>query len=236
MNIFKAILNVLFPEHYACLICGRELFDGGDLCPECEKTVTFNYGVTCPVCGRRASSDQICLECKAQAPLFDKGVSSMVYKGGARNLILKFKNDGAYLKDYLARKLREKCVSFTDADAVCFVPMTKKDYRKRGYNQAELLACELAESLSLPLLKNAVEKVKQSSAQKTLTREERSENLRGCFRAKREEVEDKTLIVVDDVLTTGATADAITKELKRKGAKKIYFATAASVEYNEELT
>ncbi|MGN0824589.1 MAG: ComF family protein [Candidatus Coproplasma sp.] len=236
MNIFKAILNAIFPQNYACLLCGREIFDGSDLCPECEKTITFNDGITCPVCGRKTALDQICLECKAQAPLFDKGASAMVYEGGARNLILKFKNDNAYLKDYLAKKLFEKCLSFTDAEAVCFVPMTKKDCRKRGYNQAELLADELSKLLSLPVLKNAIEKVKSSIAQKSLTRAQRLENLRGCFKAKREEIKDKTLIVVDDVLTTGATADAVCKELKKMGAKKLYYLTVASVEYKEQLT
>ncbi|MGN0812391.1 MAG: ComF family protein [Candidatus Coproplasma sp.] len=236
MNFFKAILDAIFPKHYACLLCGREIFDGGDFCLKCQKTLTFNDGTTCPVCGRRTETEQICLECKAQAPLFDKGVSALIYEGGARKLILNFKKDGAYLKEYLAKIMYEKCVCFTDADAVCFVPMTAKSYRKRGYNQAELLAEELSQMLSLPLLKNAIEKVKQSGAQKTLTREERLKNLQGCFKANREEVKDKTLIVVDDVLTTGATADAVCRELKKRGAKRIYFATAASVEYKQELT
>lgn len=236
MNIFKAILNAIFPKNYACLLCSKEIFDGGDLCPECERTITYNDGTVCPVCGRKTELDQICLECKAQAPLFDKGVSAMVYEGGARNLILKYKNDNAYLKDYLAKKLYEKCSSFTDAEAVCFVPMTKKDFRKRGYNQAELLANELAKMLALPVLKNAIEKVKASGAQKSLTRVQRLENLKGCFKAKREEVKDKTLIVVDDVLTTGATADAVCKELKKRGAKKLYYVTVASVEYKAQLT
>ena len=90
--------------------------------------------------------------------------------------------------------------------------------------------------LSLPLLKNAIQKVKQSDTQKLLSREERLKNLQGCFKADRNEVKGKTLIVVDDVLTTGATADAVCRELKKRGAKKLYFATIASVEYKLELT
>lgn len=236
MNLFKAILNAIFPKHYACLLCGREIFDGGDFCPKCKKTLTYNNQITCPVCGRRTQTEQICLECKAQAPLYEKGVSAFVYEGGARELILKFKNDCAYLKEYLAQSMYERCSSFDDADAVCFVPMTAKACRKRGYNQAELLAEELSGMLSLPLLKNAVEKVRESGNQKSLTMDERLKNLHGCFRADREVVKDKTLIVVDDVLTTGATAEAVCDELKKKGAKKIYFATVASVEYKLELS
>lgn len=236
MNLLKAIIDSIFPKHYACLLCGREIFDGGDLCIKCQSTLTYNNKTCCPVCGRRTETEQICLECKAQTPLFDRGVSALIYEGGARKLILKFKKDGAYLKEYLAKQMYEKCVDLTDADAVCFVPMTNKALRKRGYNQAQLLAEELSQMLSLPLLKKAIEKVKSSSAQKTLSREERLKNLQGCFKAKREEVNGKTLIVVDDVLTTGATAEAVCRELKRRGAKKLYFVTAASVEYKLELS
>lgn len=235
MNIIKGIADALFPEGYTCLICGGELFNGEDFCTDCEKMITLNDGATCPVCGRRTKFNQICLECKDQAPLFDKAVSALVYEKGVQTLILGYKKKASYLRTYFARQLYKKCVKFTDVDGVCFVPMTERAFRNRGYNQAELLAFDLSELLSLPLLKKAVEKVKESSPQKSLTRAERANNLKGCFRANRQVVQGKTLIVVDDVLTTGATAEAICKELKKKGAKKIYYATAASVEYKEPL-
>lgn len=235
MNIVKTLIDAMFPEKFACLSCGREVFNGEDFCRDCEKLITYNDGATCPVCGRRTANPQICIECKAQVPLYDKAVSAMVYEGAVQKLVLVYKNNGSYLKDFFARKLYEKCKNFTDADAICFIPMTKKAERNRGYNQAELLAEELSEMLSLPVLYNALQKVKDTSPQKSLTRAQRSENLKGCFRAKREEVEGKTLVVVDDVLTTGATADVVSKELRRRGAKKIYYATVASVEYKEKL-
>lgn len=234
MKIFKELLNILFPEHYACLLCGKEVFYGEDFCADCDGKIIFNDGMTCPVCGRRTSVNQICLECKDCAPVYDKAVSATVYQDGARDLILKFKNDCAYLKNYLALKLYEKCKTFTDADGICFVPMTAKSLRKRGYNQAELLALELAKMMNLPVIDKAIEKVRQSKSQKTLTRNDRIKNLSGCFSATNV-VKGKTLIVVDDVLTTGATAEAVCTELKKHGAKKLYFATVASVELNEDL-
>lgn len=234
MNFFKKLCEVFYPEHFACLLCDKEVFNGENFCPECERKIVLNDGITCPICGRRNSVDQICMECKDYAPLYDKGISAFVYKDGARALILKFKNNCSYLKNYLSVKMYESCRDLTDVDGVCFVPMTAKAIRNRGYNQSELLATDLAKMLSLPLLKNAIAKIKSSKPQKSLTRKERIENLRGCFRATAE-VKGKNLIVVDDVLTTGATAEAVCKELKRHGAKKLYFVTAASVEYQEEL-
>lgn len=231
MNIVKSILDAIFPPNFTCEICGIEIFDGGHLCKKCEKTVEFNNGDTCRVCGRKTEYPALCLECKASAPRYDKAVSALVYGGGAQNLILKYKDGQPYLKDYFSELIHEKSAQFTDADAVCFVPMTKAAEGKRGYNQSYLLAKELAKKLKLPLLKTAIEKVKATSSQKTLSKSERAINLMTSFKARREEVEGKNIIVVDDVLTTGATADAVCGELKKRGAAKVYFATVASVEY-----
>ena len=231
MKFFNWLSEQIFPENYTCEICGCEIFDGKRLCAECAKTVTFNDGETCPVCGRKTESSSLCLECKALAPSYEKAVSAIVYKDGGAKLVHKFKNGGAYLKEYFADLLKDKCECFTDADCICFVPMTSKAERNRGYNQAELLAKSLSERLNIPLLKDGLSKVKATEPQKSLKRYERENNLKGCFKAERKAVKDKTILLIDDVLTTGATAEMICTELKRKGAKKVYLATVASVEY-----
>ena len=233
MNVLKSILDAIFPPTFTCDICGEEVFDGGHFCKSCLKTVEFNSGTTCILCGRKTQVNALCLECKASTPVYDGGVSALVYGGGARKLIIRFKNGHAYLKDYFAELLYYKCRKL-HADAVCYVPMTKASERRRGYNQSYLLAKGLSQRLNLPLLKGAVEKVNKTKSQKTLSKSERLENLKSTFKADRTAVEGKNLIVVDDVLTTGATADAISWELKKRGAKKVYIATVASVEYKEK--
>ena len=235
MRILKTILDAFFPPDFTCDVCGAEIFNGDNLCEKCRDTITVNNDYTCPVCGRKSQASMLCLECKAQPPEFAKAVSPFVYSGGIQALILKYKKGNAYLKDYFARAMYAKCGGFGDAEGVCFVPMTRAAEHNRGYNQSYLLARELAKMLKLPLLKNAVKKIKKSSPQKSLTRKERTDNLKSCFKAERSEVQGKTLILVDDVLTTGATADAVCGELKKRGAKKIYFVTAASVEYFGEI-
>ena len=233
MNIFKGILDIMYPRNFTCDICGIEIFNGSNLCEKCRDTVTVNNGFTCPVCGRKTPSSLLCLECKAQPPLYDKAVSPFVYSDGVQKLMFKYKSGEGYSREYFSRAMYAKCGNFKDADGICFVPMTRYAENNRGFNQSELLAAELAKMLKLPLLKSALKKVKRSSPQKELTRKERAENLEGCFKADKDVVNGKTLILVDDVLTTGATADAVTKELKKCGAKKVYLVTAASVEYEE---
>ena len=234
MNIFKLILDAIFPEGYTCELCGREIFDGSRLCVDCKEKVQFNDGATCPVCGRKTNSSVLCLECKKLAPLYDRAVSPLVYKDGVQKLILAFKENKPYLRTWFAELLQSKCGDFTVVDGICFVPMTKSAERRRGYNQSYLIAKELAKLLKLPLYKKALVKVKETPMQKSLTKREREQNLKGCFKADRNIVAGKSLIVVDDVLTTGATANAISSELKKRGALKVYFVTVASVAYNSE--
>lgn len=226
--------NALFPKNYTCEVCGIEIFEGR-LCKKCAKSVQINDGITCPICGRRTQVNDVCLECSAHSPAFKKAVSALVYKDGAVALVLKYKNGNGYLKEYFAELLAPKCAQFEDADAICYVPMTQKAHRKRGFNQAELIAYELEKRLNLPVLDNALIKIKETPEQKKLTRAERAHNLKGCFKADKSVVEGRTLILVDDVLTTGATAEAAIAQLKKCGAKQVYFATVASVEYEREI-
>ena len=235
MSILDKFFEIIYPPNFTCDICGKEIFTGKNLCADCQETVEENNGSTCPKCGRKTKVSVLCLECKAQAPSYDRALSALVYSSGTRKLILKFKNGEPYLKNYFARLMAEKCKVIIDADAICFVPMLRRARLERGYNQSQLLARELSKLCKLPLLENALEKVKKTKQQKELDHKARLENLRGSFKANREDVEGKNLIVVDDVLTTGATAEAICTELKKRGAKKIYFVTAASVEYGGEL-
>ncbi|MGN0818329.1 MAG: ComF family protein [Candidatus Coproplasma sp.] len=234
-EFFKELSDAVFPKDFTCDICGTEIFNGTRLCKNCANTVQFNDGLTCPICGRRTQVKGVCFECKAYSPAFKRAVSALVYRDGAVALVLKFKNGNGYLKDYFADLLEPECRQFDDADAVCFIPMTAKAQRKRGYNQAELLARELAKRLNLPVLEGALTKLKDTPEQKSLTKAEREQNLKGCFRAERSIIEGKNLILVDDVLTTGATAEAAITQLKKRGARDVYFATVASVEYRREI-
>ncbi len=232
-NILKQFSEALFPESFTCDICGIETFDT-NICKDCLKTITFNNSKTCPVCGRKTARSEICMECKAVKPLYSKAYSSLVYDGGAKILIAKFKNGEGYLKEYFADLITEKLKDTQSADYIVYVPMTKKACTARGYNQAELLAYSISERIGTPVLKDAIVKVKDSKAQKSLTRRERAKNLENCFKIEqRKELKGKTVLLVDDVLTTGATADEVCKKLLKAGVQKVYLATVASVEFKQ---
>lgn len=231
IKLGKLLSEALFPRSFTCDLCGIETF-GSNLCPDCVKTITFNNGIVCPVCGRRTAIGEICMECKAKAPVFKKAVSALVYENGASALISKFKSGSAYLKDYFSELIYEKLKDFPEFDCLVYVPMTKKRELKRGYNQSELLAKSLAELVNKPVIAKAMIKLKDTSEQKSLSRKEREQNLTGCFKVeKRDLIKGKSVLLVDDILTTGATADAIAKKLLSAGAARVYLATVASVEY-----
>ncbi len=230
-TICKTLRDTFFPLNFTCDICGAETF-GTNLCKACAETVTFNNKPTCPVCGRKTVRPEICLECKSSLPKYKKAVSAIVYQNGGVALIAKFKNGGAYLKEFFADLLAEKLKELPRPDCIVYVPLTRKSLNRRGYNQTKLLAKSLSARTDISVIYGALEKVKATAEQKGLTRKERRENLKGAFKAvKRAELSGKTVLVLDDVLTTGATADEACSAVLKAGAANVYFASVASVEY-----
>lgn len=229
-KILKFLKDSIFPENYTCELCGTEIFKGR-LCKDCSDGLEENDGATCPVCGRKTAVNEICMECKAHLPEFKRAVSALCYGGASAALIAKFKNGSAYLSGYFAELLKPKTDLLPPADGIVYVPMTAKALKRRGYNQSRLLAESLSKATGAPVLKDALIKTKETADQKSLDRAERLKNLSDCFKADKKLVSGKRILIVDDVMTTGATLDAVAFKLKKAGAKEVFAATAASVTY-----
>ena len=207
MKIISQILSFVFPITFSC--CGTDL--------------DASYG------GR------ICASCMNAFPKIvsdDAAYSVFLYKDKARRLILKFKYGGKMFlaKDFgaqMANKFKE--LPFYDSiDCIVPVPLNIVRRIKRGYNQAELLSREISKLTQKPVAAKSLYRKKMTSPQFKLSKEERAKNVKGSFFVKNEEfIRDKTILLIDDIITTGATAAACMAALKQSGAKKVYVLSLA---------
>lgn len=231
----KALIKtdeILCPKHFTCNICGKEIFDGGDFCEECLKTLYVNNGIICQNCGRATNiPTNRCYSCSGEWAV-DKARSAFLYEDGAEKLIKSLKyGKKRYIAEIIAPYLKVVYIKYLFApDIITFVPMTDKKKRKRGFNQAELIALNLSKEVGV-MCKDLLVKTKDTEEQKNLDRKSRQENLLSCFKVKdKTAVKGKKILLIDDVLTTGATAHAVSKVLKKAGAESVYLLTVASVQ------
>lgn len=230
---FRAFLRKYFfnPE-WQCAACGREIFGGGYFCAECENTLPEIRGAICNHCGRKTDfPEEYCDTCKNVLVSIEKGRSAFTYEKPIKGLIAKSKYGGAkYLFDYFADNLAAVYFkNYFAVDFVCYVPMTEKTEAKRGYNHGRLLAEKFSEKTGVPVI-HCIKKTKETPRQVGLDRTGRIKNLYGAFSVdNKTAVKDKIALIVDDVTTTGATAEAIAAKLKKAGAKAVYLLTLASV-------
>ncbi|RXZ62004.1 ComF family protein [Candidatus Borkfalkia ceftriaxoniphila] len=224
--------GALFPAHYTCEICRKEVFDGASFCPACERALPRNDGFFCKKCGRRILEDfPVCLECKRELPVYTAARSAFVYGGEIVGLVRRFKTGAKYLARTFARETEPVFRAEYDfSDFIVSVPMSGESLRRRGYNQSALLADELSVRLGIEHRAAALVKTRDTAAQKFLTLGEREKNLTGSFRVhERKACEGKTILLVDDVLTTGATANAVSRVLFAAHAARVLVLTVASV-------
>lgn len=220
----------LFPEGFLCYTCDVEIFEG-EMCFDCLKRFVINNGAACPKCGRKTAKSEICIECKANSPAYERALSPLVYTQNSMKLVLRFKSGRPYIARYLSKLIAAKIKELPPVDCIVFVPATGRALYKRGYNQSELLAAEVSRLTGIPLLRDAAEKIKEPPPQKGLSRAERLKNFKGVFKIDGRAVKGKTLLIVDDIMTTGATFESLAQSLKDCGAAKVYAVAAASVEY-----
>lgn len=241
-KFLKAVDDALFPKDITCDACGGELVADTRyrLCAKCMENLPRISGHICEVCGAPLSGEgEYCLRCQKQESLFVRSRSPLVYEGVAKELIYAMKFSGRkYINDTLAAMMADCFLANKmEADVIVFVPMTAKEERKRGFNQSELLANNLGERLNSPVLP-ALLKLKDTPPQKELNREEREKNLDGAFKCIFDEVKKLNVLLVDDVFTTGVTANECTKALLKAKAKSVQVLTAAVtvLKLQEEIT
>ena len=208
-------LALLLPD--ACLLCGLQPASDG-LCAGCRMQLR-TPGQGCPVCARPATAGRICGDCLRRPPAFDACRAAFEYRFPVPGLVQGFKYGGrfAHVRPMLAA-MRE--LPPPEADLVLPMPLSPVRLRERGFNQAIELARPLARHWSLPLALEAALRVRDTGHQTGRSRAERFAAMRGAF-ACDARLAGLRVVVVDDVMTTGASLDALARALKAAGAARV---------------
>ena len=208
------LLKLLFPPK--CMLCGKVLGEEEEICASCREKVLLN---TAPPRVEKGA-------------FFDKAAAGLWYENEVRQAVqrLKYHEKQSYarpLARVMAYAVRHKLEE--DIDLVTFVPTNAATLRERGYNQAELLARELATMLDKPCLPT-LEKVRETRPMHGLRPEERRANVLGAYRLCCPEtaVAGKRVLVADDILTTGSTLSECARMLKTAGASRVLCVCAAA--------
>jgi ComF family protein len=210
------------------------------------------YPATCPGCNQAyANGEQtLCLGCQLELPLFRNeqfvehilggrvpvkaaSIYLKFYSGGLTQRLLheiKYRNNqvlGVYLGERFML-YADNSALFTNIDLIVPVPLHEKKYKQRGYNQSELIATGISNILGAPVDINTVRRATSSETQTRKSREERWLNVDGIFTSDKASLLDKDVLLVDDVITTGATMEACAQEVLKAGAASISFAALAT--------
>ena len=236
INAGKKMLDILLPPQ--CLACGSLVESQGVLCPSCWDGIDFLGDPCCAACGLpfefEAFADALCGACLRQPPPYRRARSVFAYDDASRNLVLAFKHGDrtdaapAYGR-WLARAGGEL---IGDTDVIVPVPLHWMRLFKRKYNQAALLAWALGGLVGRPVAPNHLIRRRRTPSQGTLSPSARRKNVAGAFVLKssgKAAFSGKRVLLIDDVLTTGATAAACARALLKGGAASVDVLTLARV-------
>jgi ComF family protein len=231
---WRTALDLVFPRH--CAGCEGAAGDqDGYLCLDCFMAILPVVDPFCARCGDPidgvAGKVFTCSQCVKAEPAFDLARSAARYRGPLKPLLHQFKYaEGTHLAGDLSRLLAACVETHYDPeqlDMIAFVPLFHKRERERSYNQARLLAENLGRRYDKPVLRG-IKRVRDTGTQTRLHMAARAENVKGAFLVTEPRwVEGKTFLLVDDVMTTGATLREVAASLKLAGAWRVLVATVA---------
>ena len=232
MKAFKWIVSAFFPK--TCAVCGSIINEDESLCDYCYEMI------------ERTAADKRCFKCglpkkncECSKYIFRfSGCTAPFYYGNFSKkamFIFKFRKRselGEMFARYMALSVNESFYG-VDFDLIACVPMDKLSKFKRGYNQSEILAYELSKILDIPFAWNLLGARKKKYSQHTLPNRERHNNVKDKYVCNKR-IDGKTILLVDDIKTTGATLDECSVQLLRSGAERVYCVTSLITVHEKE--
>ncbi|MCK8827015.1 ComF family protein [Natroniella acetigena] len=231
-KVYNFILELLYPAWPSCPACGRE-FSSSEIgfCSECIDEIEFIGDDYCIKCGK-LTENKLCLDCREQERFFSQARAVGLYDAGLKEYIKQLKYEQ---RQQLARPLAGLLTRYAEyyyqinrLDLITYIPIHKERLEERGFNQAYLLAKQLASELRLPI-KSLLARIVDTARQSELARQERLQNLAGKFKIENQQlVKGQRILLVDDIFTTGATVNEASKLLLEAGAKDVKVITLAT--------
>ena len=231
------ILDLIYPKR--CPVCGEALPWGSrGICSACRGALSDVRQPACMGCGKeldrtggRREFPELCPDCRRRPRSFSGGIILLHYNEGAKKVLygLKYQNKrdtALFLAEETVKRHGRRILRF-GPEALVPVPLHRSRRRERGYNQAQLLAAALGKELGIPVRQLLV-RTEQTAAQKRLGYAARQRNEAGVFRASVPHIREKRLMLVDDIYTTGATAENCTRALLRAGAGEVWILAMAA--------
>lgn len=232
-NFKEVVFELLYPT--VCVLCGDISSDG--LCNRCKVQYPYTPEPCCMKCGKPIDDmeKEYCYDCTHNKKSFLQGRSIWKHSGNVKTSVylFKFKNRRIYSQQYARLWVAQYHPFIKIWRPECIIPVPVHGQRKRirGYNQAEVLAksvsleVERILGIAIPLRREVLYRNKVTIYQKKLDDKERRKNLKGAFEVRKTKKLPKSVLVVDDIYTTGATMDEISRILLKSGVEKVFFMT-----------
>ncbi|MCM1101280.1 MAG: ComF family protein [Clostridium sp.] len=224
------VKQMLFPLR--CPVCdGIVTPRGAGICPDCAPRLKLLTPPYCLKCGKKLRDErEFCADCSGASHVFDRGRALYEYESAAGSIYrLKYGGRQEYA-DFLGEEMARYLGAFvgeTAPDALIPIPLHPARQRGRGYNQAALLAESVGRRLDVPVRAKYLSRVRNTKPLKYLNPKERQNNLKRAFNIDQNDVKLKTVILVDDIYTTGSTMDEAAATLKAGGVERVYFIALA---------
>lgn len=227
-------LNLIYSP--LCILCKEQTYYPRNLCGDCWSKIEWITKPHCKICSLpfeyEVDDSVICGACLSKKPSFDKMRSVFLYNDISARLISSFKyNDKTYPHNTYSNWMHRAGVDlWNEVDYISFVPLSFRRILSRKYNQSAILAKDLSKIAKKEIIYNLMYRTKYVAPQASLNKKDRLKNVKGVFAMNKKyskKIKGKTIIIIDDVTTTGATLNECAKILKKNGADKVFVLTMA---------